>query len=112
MLNSFASGECLAQRRLPACGELFGDCGVRGDDIETVESTGYDQQLGGDSGVEEPARVLQVFFDEQVDGADTDPRWRQAVDAGYSRRHGGCRHLGRTCGNAEKRAPGKTVAFR
>ena len=47
-----------------------------------MEGTTHDQELGCDSGVDEPARVLHVFFDEQVDSTDTDPGRRQAGDAG------------------------------
>jgi hypothetical protein len=111
-LNSFASGECFAQRGLPARAELFGDFGVRHEEIESVESATYDQELGCDSGVDEPARVLHVFFDEQVDRTDADPgRW-QAGDAGYPGGDGVCRHLGLTRWNTEQRAPGKTIGTR
>src|SRR5580700_7652706 len=95
-LNSFANGECLAQRRLPTRAELFGDFGVRHEDIESVEGATHNQEFGCDAGVDEPARVLHVFFGEQVDSTDTDPGRRQAGDAGYPRGYGCCRHLGRT----------------
>lgn len=83
LLDSFASGECLAQRSLPARAKLFGGFGVRHEDIESVEGTRYDQKFRCDSGIDEPARVLHVFFDEQVNGTDTDPGRRQAGDARY-----------------------------
>jgi hypothetical protein len=37
LLNSFAGGECLAQRSLPARAELFGSLGVRHEEIESLE---------------------------------------------------------------------------
>jgi hypothetical protein len=67
----FASGECLAQRRLPTRAELLGDFGIRHEEVEPVEGTTHDQEFGCDSGVDEPARVLHVFFDEQVESTDT-----------------------------------------
>jgi len=112
LLNSFASGECLAQRRLPTRAELLRGFGVRHDEIESVEGTTHDQEFGCDSGVDEPARVLHVFFDEQVESTDTDPGRRQAGDGGYPGGDGGCRHPGRACWNAEQRAPGKTIGTR
>ena len=42
LLNSFASGECLAQRRLPTRAELLGGFGVRHEEIESVESSTHD----------------------------------------------------------------------
>src|SRR5580698_9346591 len=108
----FASGECFAQRRLPTRGELFGDFGVRHEEIESVEGATHDEELGSDSGVDEPARVLHVFFGEQVDRTDADPGRRQAGDAGYPGGYGGHRHLGRTRWNTEQRAPGKTIGTR
>ena len=72
-LNSFASGECFAQRRLPARAELLGDFGIRHEEVESVKGATHDQEFGCDSGVDEPARVLHVFFDEQVNGTDADP---------------------------------------
>ena len=39
LLNSFASGESLAQRSLPARAKLFGGFGVRHEEIESVEGT-------------------------------------------------------------------------
>src|SRR3984957_6172047 len=73
LLNSFANGECFAQRRLPTRAELLGGSGVRHEEIESVESAAHDQEFGCDSGMNEPARILHVFFDEQVDRTDTDP---------------------------------------
>ena len=37
LLNSFANGECFAQRSLPARAKLFGGFGVRHEEIESVE---------------------------------------------------------------------------
>ena len=72
----------------------------------------HDQEFGGDSGMDEPPRILHVFFDEQVDRTDADPSRRQAGDAGYPGGYGSCRHLGRTRWNTEQRAPGKTIGTR
>lgn len=71
-----------------------------------------DEKFGCDSGMDEPARVLYVFFGEQVDGTDTDPGRRQADDAGYAGGYGCYRHLGRTRWNTEQRAPGKAIGTR
>ena len=49
LLNSFASGECLAQLRLPTRAELLRGFGVRHDEIESVEGTRHDQEFGCDS---------------------------------------------------------------
>jgi hypothetical protein len=38
-----------------------------------VERITNDQEFRWDSGMYEPARVLHVFFDEQVNGTDADP---------------------------------------
>ena len=76
LLNSFTSGECFAQRGLPARAKLFGGFGVGHEEIESVEGTTHNQEFGCDSGMDEPARVLHVFFDEQVDRTDADPGWR------------------------------------
>jgi hypothetical protein len=73
MLNSFASGECFAQRRLPTRAELFGDFGIRDEAVKSMKATTHDQEFGCDSGMDEPPRVLHVFFDEQVDRTDADP---------------------------------------
>src|ERR1700691_1665204 len=62
--------------------------------------------------MDEPARVLHVFFGEQVDRTNADPGRRQPGDAGYPRGYGSCRHLGRTRGNTEQRAPGQTIGTR
>ncbi len=53
--------------------ELLGDFGIRHEDVEPVEGTTHDQEFRCDSGMDEPARVLHVFFDEQVNGTDADP---------------------------------------
>jgi hypothetical protein len=71
---SFANGECFAQRRLPTRTELLGDFGIRHDDVEPVEGTTHDQEFRCDSGMDEPARVLHAFFDEQVKGTDDDEK--------------------------------------
>src|SRR5580700_8557894 len=42
-------GECFAQRGLPTRGELFGDFGIRHEEIESVESAAHDQEFGCDS---------------------------------------------------------------
>src|SRR5580692_6760029 len=112
LLTSFASGESFAQRRLPTRAELFGDFGVRHEEIESVESATHDQEFRSDSGVDEPLCVLHVFFGEQVDRTDADPGRRQASDAGYPGRDGSYRHLGRTRWDTEQRAPGKTIGTR
>jgi hypothetical protein len=112
VLNSFARGECFAQRRLPTCAELFGGFGVRHEEIKPMESATHNEERGSDSGVDEPARVLHVFFGEQVDRTDADPGRRQAGDAGYPGRDGSYRHLGRTRWDTEQRAPGKTIGTR
>jgi hypothetical protein len=70
---SFASGECFAKRRLPTRAELLGDFGIRHEEVEPVEGTTHDQEFRCDSGMDEPARVLHIFFDEQVNGTDADP---------------------------------------
>jgi hypothetical protein len=70
---TFASYECFAQRRLPTRAELLGDFGIRHEEVEPVEGTTHDHEFRCDSGMDEPARVLQVFFDEQVNGTDADP---------------------------------------
>ena len=59
-----------------------------------MEGATRDQELGCDTGMDEPARVLHVFFDEQVNGTDADPGGGQAGDAGYPGGDSGCRHRG------------------
>ncbi len=77
-----------------------------------MKGTTQDQEFGCDSGMDEPLRILHVFFDEQVDRTDADPGRRQAGDAGYPGGYGCYRHLGRTRWNTEQRAPGKTIGTR
>src|ERR1700722_2485788 len=83
LLYSFSSGECFAQRRLPTRGELSGGFGIRHENVEPVEGTTHDQEFRCDSGMDKPASVVHVFFNEQVDRTDSDPGRRQAGDAGY-----------------------------
>jgi hypothetical protein len=92
LLNSLASGEYLAQRRLPTRGELFGGFGVRHEAVKSMKGARHDQEFGCDSGMDEPPRVLHVFFGEQVDKTDADLGGRQAGDAGYPGGDG-CRAL-------------------
>src|SRR3984885_11498278 len=105
LLNSFAPGECFAQRGLPTRAELFGDFGVRHEKIKSMKGATHDQEFGCDSGMDEPPRILHVFFDEQVDRTDADPGRRQAGDACYPGGYGSSWALGRTGRNTEQRAP-------
>jgi hypothetical protein len=76
LTSSFASRECFARRRLPTRAEWLGDFGIRHEEVKSMKGTSHDQEFGCDSGMDEPARVHHVFFDEQVDCTDTDPdRW-------------------------------------
>src|ERR1700732_510744 len=72
-LSSFARAECLAQRRLPTRAELFGDFGIRHEQVESMKGATHDQEFRRDSGMDEPPRILHIFFDEQVDSTDADP---------------------------------------
>ena len=83
LLNSLARAECLAQRSLPTRAELFGGFGIRHEQVESMEGATHDQEFSCDSGMDEPLRILHVFFGEQVDSTDADPGRRQAGDARY-----------------------------
>ena len=43
LLNTFPSRECFAQRRLPTRAELFGDFGIRHEEIKSMKGTTHDQ---------------------------------------------------------------------
>src|SRR5579872_1030119 len=74
-----------------------------------MKGAARDQEFGPDASMDEPPRVLHIFFDEQVDRTDADPRRRQPGDSGHAGGYGCCRHFGRTRWNTEQRAPGKTI---
>jgi hypothetical protein len=73
VLMTFASYKCLAQRRPPTRAELFGGFSIRREEVESVEGTTHDQEFRCDAGMDEPARILHVFFGEQVNRTDADP---------------------------------------
>jgi hypothetical protein len=52
---------------------LFGHCGIRHEEVELVEGTRLDPEFCCDTGMNEPAGVFHVFFDEQVNGTEADP---------------------------------------
>src|SRR6186713_1428603 len=106
---NFASGECFAQGRLPTRSESSGDFGFRHEEVEPVVSTRRDHEFRCDSGMDQPASVLHVFLDEQVNGTYADPRRRQAGYATNACRDGCCRYPRRARRNTEQRAPGKTI---
>ena len=76
-----------------------------------MESATHDQEFGCDSGMDEPARVLHVFFNKQVDSTDADPGRRQAGDAGYPRRDGAAGTLDEPAGTPSSELQAKRLAL-
>src|SRR5215831_8743435 len=73
LLYELWCGEGFAQRRLPTRAELLGDLGVRHEEVKSMKGTTHDQEFGCDSGMDEPPRILHVFFGEQVDRTNAEP---------------------------------------
>src|SRR5882672_9120436 len=67
--------------------ELLRD-GCRSHEVETVKRPGNNVQLRRYARVDEPARIVDVFVDEQINRTDADEGWRQTAQVSDPGRHG------------------------
>src|SRR5260370_35970113 len=86
--------------------------GCRPNEVETVKRPGDNVQLRRYARVDEPARIVDVFVDEEINRTDADEGWRQTAQVSDPGRHGAIRHARRAGRNAQQRRPSEAVGFR